>query len=115
MDHHFDVVVVGGGPAAAAAGVALAQRGVAVALVTTSHRNLERIGETVPPTIAQPLTQLRLFDTFLSDEHIPAPGTIVCWGDDEPYETDSITNPYGHGWHLDRVRFDTMLLSAAAH
>ena len=113
MGHAVDVIVVGGGPAGAAAGVALAARGVAVAVVTTSRGNPVRIGETVPPTIAQPLTRLGVYDNFLSDEHIPAPGTVVCWGDDEPYETDSITNPYGHGWHLDRARFDTMLLTAA--
>jgi flavin-dependent dehydrogenase len=73
-----------------------------------------RIGETVPPTIMQPLARLGVCDDFLSDSHIAAPGTIVCWGDDEPYETDSITNPYGHGWHVDRARFDAMLLTAAA-
>jgi flavin-dependent dehydrogenase len=114
VDHAVDVIVVGGGPAGAAAGVALAARGVAVAVVTTSRPNPVRIGETVPPTIAQPLTRLGVYDDFLSDQHIPAPGTIVCWGDDEAYETDSISNPYGHGWHLDRVRFDTMLLRGAA-
>lgn len=114
MDHDVDVIVVGGGPAGAAAGMALAVRDVAVAVVTSSRRKPVRIGETVPPTIAQPLTRLGVYDAFLSDAHIPAPGTIVCWGEDEPYETDSITNPYGHGWHLDRARFDTMLLSAAS-
>ena len=72
-----------------------------------------RIGETVPPTIMQPLIGLGVHDEFLAGGHIAAPGTVVCWGDDEPWETDSIANPYGHGWHLDRARFDAMLLTAA--
>ena len=101
-----EVIVVGGGPAGAAASVALAARGVAVAIVTTARGNPVRIGETVPPTIIHPLTRLGVRDEFLADGHIAAPGTVVCWGDDNPYETDSITNPYGHGWHLDRARFD---------
>lgn len=113
MGDNVDVIVVGGGPAGAAAGAALAARGVTVAIVTTARGNLVRIGETVPPTIMQPLTRLGVHDEFLADGHIAAPGTVVCWGGDEPYETDSITNPYGHGWHLDRPRFDTMLLTAA--
>src|SRR5262249_54417842 len=35
------------------------------------------------------------------------------WGDDELYQTHFIFNPYGHGWHLDRRRFDRMLAQAA--
>ena len=113
MGDTVDVIVVGGGPAGAAAGAALAARGVTVAIVTTARGNPVRIGETVPPTIMQPLIGLGVHDEFLAGGHIAAPGTIVCWGDAQPYETDSITNPYGHGWHLDRARFDAMLLTAA--
>ena len=113
MGDAVDVIVVGGGPAGAAAGAALAARGVTVAIVTTARGNPVRIGETVPPTIMQPLIGLGVHDEFLAGGHIAAPGTVVCWGDAEPYETDSITNPYGHGWHLDRARFDAMLLTAA--
>ena len=108
-----DVIVVGGGPAGAAAATALAARGAAVAVVAASRRNQVPIGETVPPAITASLARIGLRDDFLADGHLPAPGTIVCWGDDQPYETDSITDPYGHGWHLDRGRFDTMLRRAA--
>jgi flavin-dependent dehydrogenase len=114
VDVPVDVIVVGGGPAGSAAGIALASRGVEVAVLNSSRRSPVRIGETVPPTIARSLSRLGVFDSFIADAHIPGPGTIVCWGDDEPYETDSIASPYGHGWHLDRTRFDTMLLDAAS-
>ena len=35
---------------------------------------------------------------------------MVCvWGDATPRWNDFITNPYGHGWHIDRALFDRML------
>jgi flavin-dependent dehydrogenase len=38
---------------------------------------------------------------------------VVIWGNEAPYENEFIANPYGMGWHLDRERFDDMLLGAA--
>ena len=108
-----DVLVVGGGPAGAAAALALARSGRSVAVVTRARPNRPRIGETVPPTILRPLVQLGVWDAFLADGHVAAPGTVMCWGDDRPFENDFIVNPYGNGWHLDRARFDAMLLGAA--
>lgn len=108
-----DVMVLGGGPAGAATALALARSGVSVAVVNRSRGDHPRIGETVPPTIMRPLVQLGVWDAFVADGHAPAPGTVVRWGADQPYENDFIVNPYGHGWHLDRCRFDAMLIGAA--
>jgi flavin-dependent dehydrogenase len=115
VDADADVLVLGGGPAGAATALALVARGLRVTVATKVRANAVRIGETVPPTIAQPLSELGVYDDFLADGHIAAPGTVVCWGDDQPYENDSIANPYGDGWHLDRDRFDATLLAAAVH
>lgn len=109
-----DVLVVGGGPAGAAAAIALARGGAAVAVLARPERaGGPRVGETVPPTVVGPLVRLGVWEAFQADGHVPAPGTVVCWGDDDPYENDYIFNPYGNGWHLDRGRFDAMLLRAA--
>lgn len=108
-----DVLVLGGGPAGAATALALARRGVSVAVVGRSRGDRPRIGETVPPAIMRPLAQLGVWDAFVSDGHAAAPGTVVRWGADQPYENDFIVDPYGHGWHLDRARFDAMLIDAA--
>jgi flavin-dependent dehydrogenase len=111
----LDVLVVGGGPAGAAAAIAIAREGGAVALLTRPHRAVRpRVGETVPPTVVGPLARLGVWDTFRADGHVAAPGTVVRWGEEEPYENDYIFSPYGNGWHLDRGRFDAMLLRAAA-
>jgi flavin-dependent dehydrogenase len=41
---------------------------------------------------------------------LPVPGTISAWETEETNEQDFIFNPYGNGWHLDRSRFDSMLV-----
>ena len=111
----LDVLVVGGGPAGAAAAIALARGGAAVAVLTRPQcPERPRVGETVPPGVVGPLARLEVWDAFRSEDHVGAPGTVVCWGDEEPYENDYIVSPYGNGWHLDRACFDAMLLRAAA-
>jgi flavin-dependent dehydrogenase len=108
-----DVIVLGGGPAGAAAAIALAGEGRSVALFSRERRASPPIGETVPPAIMRPLARLGLWPAFLAAGHRQSPGTVVMWGSDTPYENEFIVNPYGMGWHLDRQRFDDMLLGAA--
>ena len=112
--HRYDVIVLGGGPAGAAAAIALAAQGLAVAVLTRPTGRRPPIGETVPPAIIRPLARLGLWQAFRDAHHCQSSGTLVTWGDETPYENEFIANPYGMGWHLDRQRFDDMLLRAAA-
>ena len=50
---------------------------------------------------------------FLADAHLPCYGNVSVWGGDEPATTDFIFDPNGHGWRLDRARFDATLRDAA--
>lgn len=110
----YDVVVLGGGPAGTAAALALMHNGFSVAVLERTHyEEAPRIGETLPPAIVRPLTQLGVWEAFLAAGHRAAPGIVSIWGGDQLQENDFIFNPYGHGWHLDRVRFDAMLADAA--
>ncbi|MDX8464907.1 tryptophan 7-halogenase [Mesorhizobium sp. VK23B] len=109
----YDVIVFGGGPAGAAVALALARRGHSVAIFRKRSDVAPPIGETVPPGIARPLAQLGLWDQFRAAGHAEAPGTVVIWGGECPYENDFVFNPYGPSWHLDRAHFDTMLIAAA--
>lgn len=109
-----DVAVVGAGPAGTAAAIALRQCGVARVLVIDSGEAGDfRIGESVPPDIRPLLASLGVLDSFLADGHAPCLGSVSCWGSDWPGHNDFIFNPHGHGWHLDRPRFERMMRAAA--
>jgi flavin-dependent dehydrogenase len=108
-----DVVVIGGGPAGAATAALLARRGWSVAVADRPTGRRPRLGETVPAEVVAPLVHLGLWAPFLAAGHVPVPGTVVGWGSPTPHERDSILDPYGFGWHLDRPRFDAMVLAAA--
>jgi flavin-dependent dehydrogenase len=113
VSERLDVVVIGGGPAGTAVAIELARSGRSVALFEQSHYDQLRIGETLPPLARMPLLSLGVWDRFVKDAHAPCHGTVSVWGQEKLYENDFIFNPYGHGWHIDRQRFDAMLARAA--
>jgi flavin-dependent dehydrogenase len=110
----FDVGVVGGGPGGTAAAIALAHAGARVVLLERSRYDTMRYGEMLPPRARVPLRRLGVWEAFLTQGHAPSPAMVSVWGEDAPRETHFICNPYGHGWHLDRRRFDEGLAIAAA-
>jgi flavin-dependent dehydrogenase len=104
----FAAVIVGGGPAGAAAAISLARVGQRVLLVDDSSRGF-RLGETLAPAVRPLLRDLGVLEQFLGDGHLPCYGNVSAWGSSEAEFTDFVFNPHGHGWHLDRARFDAML------
>ena len=114
MTERCDVVVVGGGPAGAATAIPLASAGRSVVVLERSLYDRMRLGETLPPVARTPLANLGAWQRFVQQEHAPSPSTIAVWGTPDVVENHFIFNPHGHGWHLDRRRFDEMLASVAA-
>jgi 2-polyprenyl-6-methoxyphenol hydroxylase-like FAD-dependent oxidoreductase len=108
-----DVMVLGGGPAGCAAALGLTQQGHSVVVVERSEYQAVRIGETLPPIARNLLAELGVWDHFLRGGHSPSFGVSSAWGRATLYENDFIYNPYGHGWHVDRARFDAMLAQTA--
>ena len=109
-----DVLVLGGGPSGASAAWRLASAGASVAIAERSDYGRFRIGETLPPEANALLAELGLNGSLGDNCHLTSPGTVAAWGSDLPHENDFIFSPYGHGWHLDRCRFDESLARSAA-
>jgi len=108
---------VGGGPAGAIAARVLALGGARVLLIDAGdagapHRDF-RVGESLIPSARTILVEVGVEERFAEQRHLPCYGNLSAWGSAALAETDFMRSPYGHGWHLDRVRFDAMLRDAA--
>ena len=116
MTEPWDVVILGGGPAGCATALSLRRRGVErVLVVEAGTYDAVRIGESVPPDIRRLLSdELGLWPEFVAEGHEPCYGSRSAWGSDRLGYNDFLFNPYGHGWHLDRRRFDAFLARKAA-
>ncbi len=108
-----DALVVGGGPSGAAFAITLAAEGRSVAILDRSTPPGPRPGDALPPEIRPVLQHLGVWDRFRSDGHLATPGLLSAWGREEAVSQDFIWGPYGEGWHVDRRRFDDMMLLAA--
>jgi flavin-dependent dehydrogenase len=108
---HFDVIVIGAGPAGAATALSLRKHHphLSVMLLEASDYQHARTGETLSLDAIPLLQQLEVFDFFLEQNHhcvhsrkgLPAKGPVA--GIDA-----------SGGWYLDRSRFDSMLAGFAA-
>lgn len=49
----------------------------------------------------------------MAADHLRSCGALSSWGSPYLASTNFISDPRGHGWHLDRSAFDTMLRSLA--
>jgi len=111
----YDVVVIGGGCAGCATALALARQGAArVLIVEAGNYAAVRIGETIPPDTRRVLHDLGVLLDFIAEAHEPSLGSCSSWGSDELGYNDFLFNPLGHGWHLERARFDAFLARKAA-
>ena len=71
------------------------------------------VGESIPPDTRPLLDRLGVLAEFLADGHQPCLGSASAWGSPALGHNDFLTNPYGTGWHLDRARFERLLLDRA--
>jgi flavin-dependent dehydrogenase len=106
-----DVAIAGGGPAASAAAIALRRHGLSCAIVERGDGGGSRVGESLAPSVKPLLAALGL--DLERDGHLPCHGHRSTWGSDTPVEMPFDLSPYGHGWHLDRRKFDERLAELA--
>lgn len=108
-----DVLIVGAGPAGAIAALNLASTHQ-VLLVDKLNAPLPRIGEALPPAARRLLADMGLWDDFLQQGHAPCYGNRSLWNG-VAAEHDFVRDPDGHGWHLDRARFECWLQQHAVN
>ncbi|MBT2509460.1 tryptophan 7-halogenase [Streptomyces sp. ISL-98] len=117
LARRFEAVVAGGGPAGAVAALVLARAGRRVLLVDGGPPGAPSaaftVGETLPPAARPLLHDLGLWAAFAADAHLSCPGTYASWGSAQLHGHSHLLDPHGHGWHLDRNRFDAFLREAA--
>jgi len=107
-----DVLIVGAGPAGATAALNLAPAR-RVALIDSQLQARPRIGQALPPAARRLLTDMRLWESFQAERHLHCYGNRSVWGSPHVVETDFLRDPDGHGWHLERARFDLWLRDIA--
>ncbi|SCY57227.1 Dehydrogenase (flavoprotein) [Nitrosospira sp. Nl5] len=107
-----DAVVVGAGPAGAAFALNLApfQR---VLLLEKRAAPVLRPGESLPGAARRLLHDMGLWDAFLNQGHRPCHLIRSTWGGNEVLEQDAMRDLDGHGWYLDRARFEGWLQHVA--
>ena len=109
----YAVAVVGAGPAGSVAAAALARAGLRVALIDRGPRPSTDLGECLPGSVRPLLERAGLWPEFRQSGHLPSFGTRSAWGSPALTVRDFLFSPFGCEWHIDRVRFDRMLVGAA--
>src|ERR1700680_3997262 len=105
------VCVLGGGPAGAATARRLALLGHSVVVVEKTTFPRERVGESLPGSVLPLLDVLGIRAAVEREESLRPSLARVRWKG----ENDIRAVPFPSGFHVNRARFDEVLLCAASN
>lgn len=115
MDTHYDLVVVGGGPAGSTAATMAAKKGLRVLLLEADQHPRVHVGESLLPGIVPILDEMGVLGDIEGAGFTRKTGsTHWGWGMTPEWDlwfTDS--ESYDHAWLVDRSRFDELLFLGA--
>lgn len=110
-----NIVIIGAGPAGCSCAIALLNAGIKnVSIIDNAKGGKFHIGESIPPDMNLLLKQLGIYESFIKEGHEPCYGSCSYWGSPLRGYNDSMLSPYGHGWHLDRSRYNEFLREESA-
>lgn len=111
---NFKIAIIGAGPAGCSCAIALIKKGIRdVIIIDNSKTGKFHIGESVPPDINSVFKELGIYASFIAENHEPCYGSCSYWGSNLRGYNDSILSPFGHGWHLDRSKFNLFMIEEA--
>ena len=115
-----DVLIIGAGPAGSATALMLTRLCNSMAtpprivMVETSHFDDGRSGGSIAPDSRPLLEQLGVLSAFMDAGHQVCRGSHDSWGSDAVGFKDFSGHIHGHGWQVERQRFDALLARQAA-
>lgn len=107
---HYDVVVLGAGPAGCTAAAALARQSLSVLIVEPQNALSFKVGESVPGAVHSALARAGYTGVLLRVAQLKCSSNRSLWGTDQLQSRAGILDPHGPGVHLDRASFDQELL-----
>ncbi|VXC50268.1 Dehydrogenase [Pseudomonas sp. 8Z] len=106
----FDVVIIGGGPAGTSAALTLLKRSdISVLVLEAGNYERAKSGESLSPGVRNLLDYLAVWDDFAAMGPLQTWGNQAAWGGEHLESFDFMFNVHGHGWAIDRSRFERML------
>ncbi|KAF0811745.1 putative FAD-dependent oxidoreductase LodB [Andreprevotia sp. IGB-42] len=113
--HRCDVLIIGAGPAGSATALALHAHAPAlrVTMLGGGQPQVRPVGEVLPALARSLLAHLGAWPAFVQAVFLPVHASAAAWGQQHVIENHFIHSARGHGWHLDRNRFDALLQAQA--
>ena len=115
---HFDVIVVGAGPAGSTAATLLAKQGRSVLMLERDHFPRYHVGESLVPFCYSTLNRLGMVDKLNATDFVKKYSVQFATTDgrmSQPfYFSDHLDgHPAGQTWQVERAIFDTMMVENA--
>jgi flavin-dependent dehydrogenase len=110
---HFDVIVLGAGPAGSVLAQQLCGKGYRVALVEREKFPRYAIGETLPASVNLLLRRAGVLDSVSVVEGSPTTGNLSAWGSAHVRFQSHSDHGMVPGFQVSRSAFDNQLLTAA--